>query len=295
MKTYISVNIVSQALLLVLAIKKHGCDDIKEIEQLKLPYGVNRDAAIAFAHQCEWLKICNRSIVFTHFGETIADSFNGVMIDQSLWQAILAKYIKTSEPAWAQRIPYGRKEAYLIMTIEEQRCFDEAGLMDSTDAAVIDWWDSIAEYERAIKASSLVDIGREGERLTVLFEQERTGFTPEWISIESNLAGYDILSHKEGDSEDNILIEVKSSNKAIDDAFCIITRHEWETAQRKNNIERYFFYLWDISKKSPVLAIVKPAEMQPYIPVDSGVGKWEEVSIPFSAFEDAFFNVSLAF
>lgn len=292
MKTYISVNIVSQALLLISAMQKHGCDDIKEIEQLKLPYGVNRDAAIAFAHQCEWVKICNESIVFTKFGEIIAASFNGVTIDQSLWQAILAKYIKTSEPAWAQRIPYGRKEAYLIMTIEEQRCFDEAGLMDSTDAAVIDWWDSIAEYERAKKASSLADIGREGERLTMMFEQRRTGITPEWISVESNLAGYDILSHKESNSDDNILIEVKSSSKAIDDAFCIITRHEWETANRNNNIQRYFFYIWNLCNQKKSLAIVDVLKMKQHIPIDSSNGKWTEVEIPFSAFKDMFFQTT---
>lgn len=293
MKTYISVNIVSQTLILMSAIKKHTCNSMREVAQLKLPYGINCDAAITFSQQCGWIITDNDSVSFTDYGESIIGSFNGLVIDSSLWRVILTGYISNSEPAWAKRIPYGRKEAYLIMTAEEQRCFDEAGLMESTDADVVEWWDFLAERERTKKDTSLLDVGREGERFTMLYEQQRTNVSPEWISIESNLAGYDILSRRTSDSDENILIEVKSSRKSMENAFCIVTRHEWETAQRKNNVDRYFFYLWKLSRGEISLAIVDVVRMQAYIPFDSGSGKWKEVSIPYTAFGDLFVVVAI--
>lgn len=293
MKTYISVNIVSQALILISAIKKHKCDCTSKIDQLKLPYGINRDAAMSFLRQCGWLLVDNDSLCFTRHGEYIASVFNGVLIDQALWRVILARYIEMSEPAWAKRIPYGRKEAYLFMTTEEQRCFDEAGLMESTEPDVIEWWDILAESERAKKDSLHLDVGREGERLTVLFEKQRIGITPDWISIESNLAGFDILSRQTESSDKNILIEVKSSQKPRANASCIVTRHEWETAQQKNNQQRYFFYLWDLSSTPKSLAIVDVNRMLAHIPTDSNSGKWLETHVPFEPFSDLFHAVTI--
>lgn len=293
MKTYISVNIVSQALLLVSAINKYNCSCLQEIQQLKLPYGVNRDASLSFLRQCKWVLVANESYNLSEHGRIIVNSFNGVMIDPLLWRKILAGYIESCEPAWAKRIPYGRKEAYLIMTAEEQRCFTEAGLMDSTDPDVIEWWDNIAEFERAKKDASLLDIGREGERITMLFEQQRTGVAPDWISIDSNLSGYDILSRRINNSDDSILIEVKTSYKPIEDSICVITRNEWETAQRNNNVNRYYFYVWKLSTSKKSLAIVDVKRMKQYIPVDSSEGKWQEVSVPFTAFKDLFSQITI--
>ena len=293
MKTYISVNIVSQALLLVASIKKHNCKHLREIQQLKLPYGVNRDAALTFSQQCKWILEENEYFSLTEHGQDIVGSFNGMLIDPSLWRKILAIYIENCQPVWAKRIPYGRKEAYLIMNIEEQRCFIEADLMDSTSSDVVKWWDTIAERERVKKNSSLLDTGREGERFTLLFERQRTGIVPDWISIDSNLSGYDILSQSANDSNDKILIEVKSSYKPIEDAVCVVTRHEWETAQRNNNVNRYYFYVWKLSASKNLLAIVDVKRMKQYIPVDSSDGKWQEVTIPFSAFEDLFSHITI--
>lgn len=294
MKTYISVNIVSQALLLISAIKKHGCDSVRQVNQLQLTYGANRDAAMRFLRQCGWIEVDNDAVAFTRYGERIAASFDGYQIDRTLWRAILSGYIEKSRPAWSRRIPYGRKEAYLIMSQEEQRCFDEAGLMGDTDADVIGWWDMLAERERSKRDASRLDIGREGERFTILYERQRTGVVPEWVSVESNIAGYDILSCRARNSDESILIEVKSSRKPMEKARCIITRREWETAQRRNNIDRYFFYIWKLSDNENLLAIVGVSRMQSYIPADTGDGRWEEASVPYTAFEDLFVAVPTA-
>ena len=287
MKTYISVNIVSQALILSNALKQHNCERTTELPLLKLPYGVNRDSALQFLVQCKWVTISDCYIAFTPFGNSTTQRFAGVIIDQGLWRVILSQYISCCEPAWASRIPYGRKEAYLSMGIEEQRCFDESGLMESTDTDVIDWWDSLAEIERTKHNTLLLDVGREGERLTIEYERNR-GANPLWYSLDSNLAGYDILSQQVTAPDRSILIEVKASSKSLTSATCVITRNEWETAQRKNNVNRYYFYLWHLNSGQKKLAIIDVTAMKKHVPTDAHNGRWESVSIPFYSFKDMF-------
>ena len=291
MSTYISVNVVSQSLILVSYIQKNNCASIQEIQQIKLPVYINRSVALEFAIQCEWITQENGVIAFTSVGKDISHKFNGIIIDSALWRLILHRYITICQPAWAKRIPYGRKEAYLVMNEEEQRCFVEAGLIDSYDQETVEWWDALAEAERVKKDAILDDIGRTGERLTLHYEEIRTGIEPDWRSIESNLAGYDILSQKSPDNYEKILIEVKTSQQPIDTASLIVSRHEWNTALMKNNFRRYLFYLWDLSMGERKLAIISAEKMSAQIPVDNESGTWESVSIPFKVFSDQFKTV----
>ena len=288
MKNYISVNVVSQSLILVSIIQKSSCTSVSDIRQLKLPYGVNLDVALGFARQCEWIKETQGYIEFTQTGTQISEMFNGEIIHVELWKVILSCYISVCSPAWAKRIPYGRTEAFLFMNEEEQRCFIEAGLIDSEDESVLNWWDTIAGIERMKVNSSLEELGRMGERLTMEYEEGRTGVKPDWRSIETNLCGYDILSQRSADDGNKLLIEVKTSSKPIHEANAIVSRHEWNVARLNNNIKRYFFYFWCIQSKEAQLAVVSADEMEHHIPVDSEYGFWENASIPFEAFADRF-------
>lgn len=292
MKNYISVNIVSQSLLLIRCIQKNNCYSIDGIKQLKLPYGVNIVVSLGFAKQCEWVIETSTMIEFTQIGNTIVGMFNGETIDTELWKVILNGYISVCHPAWANRIPYGRTEAFLFMNEEEQRCFVEAGLIDSQDDDVLMWWDSVTEIELVKKNASLDELGRKGERLTMEYEEFRTGVKPAWRSIETNLSGYDILSQRSADDAEQVLIEVKASSKPIKDARAIISRHEWDVAKMRNNVDRYFFYIWCIRPTKVQLAVVGVDEMSQHIPNDNGFGKWEKVSIPFKAFAGSFKMVS---
>ena len=67
----------------------------------------------------------------------------------------------------------------------------------------------------------------------------------------------------------------------------IITRHEWEVANYKNNYCRYFFYIWLLGKPNQ-MAKITVEEMTAHIPIETGEGCWEEVKIPFKAFESEF-------
>lgn len=292
MKSYISVNVVSQALILLAAIHQNNCCTLSDINQLKLPYGVNRATARSFLEQCDWLKSYSETdIRITLRGFAINAQFNGYEIDAVLWRHILTDYITVCNPAWSKRIPYGRKEAYLIMNTEEQRCFDEADLMTSTSSDVIEWWDSLAADERKKKNASLEHTGRLGELLTIRYEEMRTGVIPVWVAVESNLAGYDILSQQSNDCNEKLLIEVKTSTDNKQYASCIITRHEWDMAQMANNLDRYYFYLWCICGKRIEIARIKAREMMEFIPIDTRDGKWQEALIPYSGFYDSFQEV----
>ena len=288
MKNYISVNIVSQSLLLVNVICINDCYSIDDIHQLKLPYEVNYEVAMGFINQCGWIEENHGLIKFSETGSIIVDLFNGEYISAELWKVILARYISVCCPAWAKRIPYGRKEAFLFMNEEEQRCFIEAGLIESQSEDVLIWWNELASIERMKSDSMLDDLGRKGERLTMAYEKRRTGIKPDWRSIETNLSGYDILSHRSAENLNSLLIEVKSSSKPINDANAVITRYEWDIVRMRNNLERYVFYLWCIQSKNKQLAVIRADEMLQHIPKDNDSGHWETVSVPFCAFAGKF-------
>ncbi len=120
-----------------------------------------------------------------------------------------------------------------------------------------------------------------------MFEEERTRSEPVWESVNSNLAGYDILSQVSATDKHQILIEVKSSALNMQDASCFISHKEWAFASAGYNQNRYYFYLWLIDD-SPKIAIIPYSDMIRHIPLDNGLGEWSDVCVPFSAFKDSF-------
>lgn len=292
MSNYISVNIIQKALKLLKTIHDNECNTISDIYYLRLPYGYNLQSSLDFAIQCKWLLIENSQVSCSEEGLSIINSFDGNSITPQLWRQILYIYISVCTPAWSKRIPYGRKEAFLFMNEEEQRCFSEAGLINSQEDEVIEWWDKLAGIERAQKNASFNEVGRKGEKLTLEYEERRTGIIPTWKSIETNTSGYDVLSHRSSENNEQILIEVKTSTQAITDSKAIVTRHEWEVANYANNLNRYFFHFWDLSNRQKKLAILSVDEISNHIPMDCESGKWETASVPFSVFRERFVDLT---
>ena len=87
------------------------------------------------------------------------------------------------------------------------------------------------------------------------------------------------------------MIEVKSSNCDVHNAYLIISKHEWEVANYKNNYYRYYFYLWLLGKTNK-MAKVTVEEMSKHIPIEMGEGSWENVRIPYYVFSSKFEIVS---
>ena len=286
MRRGISVGLVSEALSVLNAAKKYNCFSLFQINQLAVGYGINKPAAIAFASQCSWVVIQNNNLFFTDSGEKVLNGFREERISPKLWRVILYDYVSVCRPAWAFRIPLGRKEASVFMTNDEKRCFFEAGLLNPPDEAIVLWWDILASKFREGKNDALEDVGRTGEKWTLKFEEERTRIKPKWVSIETNLAGYDIMSQFGEGNPNTMLIEVKSSLKPIKEARMIITRNEWDVASSEIHKSDYFFYLWLLPTKQ--LAIIPASRVKKYIPVDKESGKWLSSEIPFMEFEKDF-------
>lgn len=294
MKTYISDSLISEALIVMRAMKQNGCFSVPQVESIKTYYGINKKAALALATQCKWIALHNDSTyAITPYGENLLQHFNGTQVTSAMYRDILRNYILICKPIWARKIPFGRNVAFQIMSDEEQICFKKAGLM-STPVSLeeVNWWDGLAKLIRQEIEHQNDDTGRRGEELTIRYEKERTKVNPIWESVNSNFAGYDILSQVSDSDTHQLLIEVKSSTQNMSDASFYISHNEWSFASAGYNQKRYYFYLWHLGE-SPELAIISYADMLKHIPKDNGLGEWNDVNVPFSAFINKFQAIEL--
>jgi hypothetical protein len=187
-----------------------------------------------------------------------------------------------TQPAWTKMIPRGRAELARFVPPDVRQCFDEAGLMRSSPTPeIVDWWDELSERSRGLKSSFATEIGRRGERLSLVYEERRTGREPLWQSVESNLSGFDILSINSSDDNTPLQIEVKASERSIEFAVFHLTDHEWEVAQLSR---AHIFHFWLLSSP-PKLARITTGEVTPHVPGNNGEGTWEKAAIPFRVFE----------
>ena len=243
---------------------------------------------IETAHKCKWIDRNNKVFQLTNRGYSLFA--NNEIFNKGTLRDMLYDYITSFCPAWSYKIPIGRSEAILIMTEDEKACFFEAGLLDENpDHLIVEWWDKLSLIIRKNSDERKSKIGRKGERLTILSETARTGIKPQWISIESNLAGYDVLSRISYEDDSPLLIESKASEANIEGAYCHITSNEWHTAQ---NSKHYKFYFWLIGTSNK-LAILEPSQIAPCIPTNNATGIWESVKIPFSSFSEHFKNTNI--
>lgn len=112
------------------------------------------------------------------------------------------------------------------------------------------------------------------------YEGERTGHDPEWICLDSNYAGYDVLSHLSDADDSPLPIEVKGSERRPKEADFVITRNEVRAAQ---DSERYVIHLWFVSPNRQ-LFIVPFEVVAEHLPIDQLDGVWETTRIPFAPF-----------
>jgi hypothetical protein len=193
-------------------------------------------------------------------------------------------FIASYQPPWAKLIPRGRRE--LLIDDEVGQCLREGQLLSETyDDEIIDWWDDLAAATRGQRFDLSTQIGRRGERLSIGYEHRRVGKAPLWQAVDSNLAGFDILSRVSRADSSPLRIEVKASEVPLNDATLHLSRAEWEVAQGAG---QHVFHVWSLISHPPMLAVVGKEEMAPNIPSDRGRGVWERVEIPYSVFIDEF-------
>ena len=146
------------------------------------------------------------------------------------------------------------------------------------------FWDALAARARGQKDDRLNAIGREGERLSLAFERERTGRQPKWVAIDNNDDGYDILSVVSADDLRKQSIEVKASTLGLRGSF-FLTRNEWERAMEA---EQHSFHVWSLATTPPTLAVLDSVAVSEHVAADQGDGEWRVIEVPLRAFHARF-------
>ena len=280
----LSVNLLSNVLSYLKEIKDIGSSASYKTVTFYHPYSVSTVSLSELASCCGWVDFTDEYTNITMRGEQILLQ-PGFGFTMQRLKLMLHDYVLKVRPIWANRILYGRKEAFIFMTKDEQACFLEAGLMDDEISwDVVEWWDGLSMELRKLNNEKMNAIGRRGEELTIRYEYERVGKKPVWISVDSNRTGYDLISHTDSSQSTQLLIEVKASTMPVSQADFHITRNEWQIAKTSSC---YRFYVWCLAG-NPSLAIITPEDMRYMIPIDQHSGEWETVKVPFSAFDNYF-------
>lgn len=199
-------------------------------------------------------------------------------------------YVEVERPSWLQAALRGRGPVLAFAGPKIAQVMVEAGLKSGSTPDVVAFWDDLAARARGLRDARLTSIGRLGERLTLIYEEARTGKPPKWVSLEDNDDGYDVLSIKDKTDSRPLSIETKTSTVGVLGKMHM-TRNEWDRAVE---FESHSFHLWDLSDRdAPRLAIISPTEMKAHIPTDCGIGEWEMAQVPFDAFQNSFTQVDV--
>ncbi len=227
--------------------------------------------------KCGWAKVTpSGTMEITERGLEISksDYKSGLLLQ-------LEDLILNFNPSWGALLTKGRTEAKNFLPDEVNQCFKECGLFGELNDDLIKFWDKLSLAYRNYTHKRMTEIGRMGEKLSFDHELKRTGSTPKWQSVESNLSGFDILSIIDDGNQQKLKIEVKATTSKIDYAKIHLSKHEWNTAKESLN---YCFHLWEIKEEhASILYQVSSEEMEKHIPIDNGDGDWESVEIPFKS------------
>lgn len=271
-----------------------GCFDLIEIvghHSLTFPEiraafgnlgGLPSSKVIETSQALGWLRANeNGLVILSPTGARLA-SFTAY--EPKLRQALL-DYIDAERPPWIQNASSGRARVLSFAGSDIAQVFVEAGLAHGIEDEVVAFWDALAARARGQRGERLTLIGRQAEKLTMAYEEERTGRRPKWVSIDSNADGYDVLSIVHASDLRRLSIEVKGSTMGVAGTFHL-TRNEWDRALEA---DAHIFHLWDVkSRDKPRLAVVPQKALEQHVPSDHGSGVWEIVEIPFAAFREQF-------
>ncbi len=218
----------------------------------------------------------------------------------STLQSFLLLYLKVHNQsfAWMKRATLGRQEILLILQnsdsegLDMYNCLKQCCLTGKLDDASSIWWTELSALSRNLQEDRYAEIGRIGEELSFEYEKRRLDKSPEKTYIEDIGAGYDLLSWTNAGTQERLCIEIKTTERGIDNdqAAFYLSRNEYLQSIQKQN---YVFHFWDIkNKNSPSLAVVKKKEVYKHMPEDQGEGEWQNVKILFKPFEDKFTRVN---
>ena len=231
--------------------------------------------------KCKWITIDQGNGILSLKGEKYTSEFN-----PEIKRQMISDFIKYTLEPWRTLIPRGRKECIAYIPADVYACFQSAALLETPPSDdVVLWWDQQSQIIRSNQVLLSLNIGRIGEKLTIQYEKRRTEIMPIWKSVESNLAGYDVLSILEKGRTEKLAIEVKTSERSIDIATASITRNEWDTAIGSKH---YLFHFWLLRNMHQKLAILSTDDLSSHMPKDQGLGKWKDATLQYNLFAQNF-------
>lgn len=273
---------VAQGCFELLGIVSRSSLSLPKIVSAFAHFGAMRSGDIlAFAQETGWIRTTeNGDVMLTPAGSRLlALEAYGPMLRQALLDHVDAR-----RPPWVQCAVFGRSRVMAFAGGGIAQVMVEAGLGSGFEDDVVAFWDSLAARARGLRDTTLSGIGRMGEKLTIAHEEARTGKKPQWVAINNNADGYDVLSVVADSDPRSLSIEVKTTTQGLSGSIHL-TRNEWEMAQERF---AHLFHLWDIQHDPPRLAKVTVEMMAGHVPSDRASGQWESVSIPVAAFADVF-------
>lgn len=184
-------------------------------------------------------------------------------------------------PFWARTAHLGRRRVLSVVADDQWQCLETAGLLvETADKDVAMWWDTLAAASRAAEERRRVEIGREGEKRTIEYENKRLTaegipYEPKWVALDDNSEGYDVLSFDVIGSGNlqHKYIEVKAC--VYSPTHFLLTRNEWEFA--KTHKSESAFHIWNLETGG--LDEFRVEDMEKHIPTDQGNGRWENVAV----------------
>lgn len=237
----------------------------------------NANEVLKVSQECSWIELNTNGYIYaTEHGKRLLGHTDYVLP----LRMQLCDLIGVRQPAWAKRMRNGRAEVAKFLPDDVSQCFREAGLLGEWTPEIIKWWDELAQTANARRSAELLEVGRKAERLSVEYEEKRTGVRPKWQALESNFAGYDVLSRLSDEDDSRLMIEVKGTTLSKRDAQFFLTRHEWKIADSASS---YRFHLWLLSYEPPVLLEADKDKVREHVPLNQGSGSWESVKIPFNS------------
>lgn len=197
-----------------------------------------------------------------------------------------------------------RRDLLWIASVEKEQLDSiEPGLRDSLGELELlrrslsddakKFWADLRTAGSRVDEEILKRIGDEAESWSITFERERLiaqgrsdlAEKIQWLSRESDLHGYDILSFTANDQSNQkpLHIEVKKISQLLEgNKFFYLSRNEFDQASAL--ADEYVFHLWFLTPNADTasLAIVDSNEILARAPVDGdGGGRWTQCQIKF--------------
>ncbi len=277
-----SIGYLHSSIRLIEILEKQPLNSSYIIDKNEILFISPASDVINISHKCNWIEVNKNG----HFSiSSKGKELLSILDYEGRLRYQLKDIIISFQPTWCKSLSYGRKEFRRYVSRDITQCFNESGLFQENPSDnIVQWWDELMIISRSYRSAELIKYGRQGERLTLNFEKDRTGINPKWQSLESNFSGYDILSIISSNDSTPLQIEVKTSTLRLKDAKLHLTFNEWKNAQVAR---AYKYYLWIINNIIQ-MAIIDTKDIELHIPKNNGNGTWESVEIPMIEFKDKF-------